>query len=166
MKDSGLNELEKEKFDISNEDVLLGQLQTYIEKYKKKLLKKDINWETISEILMTRSSVDCRHKWGPFIYGKITNTETFSEKEDRRLIRGVRKQQPNSKTDIDFSLIRNDKIPSQNRYRWNILYRAISGRLNLPISEVLEKLENAYLKTNETEGPETIVDFYKQNYLD
>ena len=45
------------------------------------------------------------------------------------------------------------------------MYRGISGRLNLTVGEVIEKLEKAYDVREEEEDKDDIISYYRSRYL-
>ena len=63
--------LKAEKFNKENDDTLMDSILKLIEKYKSKITKAEINWEAISEMFKTRSSVDCRTRWSYILNYKI-----------------------------------------------------------------------------------------------
>jgi len=140
---------------------VLKRIERYIERYKNHF-QKEINWEAIAERIKIRSSVDCRLKWSYLLNAKLSCQEGFGFEEDMKLYHEIKEQNPVEEEDINFKRINNGRSLSENKNRWRVLSRAISGRLNLTAQEILEKIEYAYEVASSHE--ETILDFYLKNY--
>ena len=147
-----------EEFDKKQEDASLSKLLNLIEQYKKKLKRKEINWEAISEVFQTRSSVDCRTRWSYIMNFKIPERMTFTNEEDIAIFKAIRKQNVNFIEDIDYSKIDNGKFEDDNKFRFRVLAKAMSGRLELSLNEILDKLEYSYNDAPPVES--SLVDYY------
>ena len=156
--------LPKDPDTIQSEEQLMERTQKRVKKYTELLKNAEINWNALSEKLLTRSAVDCRLKWSNFMYFKMTGGNHFTEDEDLQLIQHIKSQKSTHENEIDFKSIPNYKTSQQNRSRWRLLSKNVSGRLRLTLPEIFEKLEHLYFKESVPEQ-ETILDYYTKKYL-
>jgi Myb-like DNA-binding domain len=154
-----------EKLSMNNEDKTMANLLDIIKSYTKVFKKSEINWETISQIFKTRSSVDCRNRWSYIIDYKVPDRMTFTNQDDVEIFKSIKKQNVDCTEDIDFGVICNGKSEDDNKFRFKVLSKAMSGRLRLSLKEILEKLEYSYGTYEDTKPvEESILEYYNSNY--
>jgi hypothetical protein len=158
--------LPKQSETIKTEEQLMQRTQASVQKYMELLKNLEINWNALAERLLTRTAVDCRLKWSNVLYFKMTGGNHFTEEEDIQLIQDIKTQKPSTENEIDFKSIQNSKTSQQNRSRWRLLSKNVSGRLRLTLPEIFEKLDRLYFKQDPSEAPqESILDYYTKKYL-
>ena len=150
---------------VGSEDCVMQMLLGIIEKQQKNInKKKEIPWEAIAEMFKTRSSVDCRTRWSYIVNFKVPQNMTFSAGDDLRIFKDIKKQNARSVDEIDFSRIRNGKSEADNKFRFKVLAKAMSGRLTLSLNEILVKLEYSYDVTHQESTYESLLDYYTANF--
>ena len=124
---------------------------------------KDLNWNAISQLIVTRSEVDCRLKWGRCLQGRAATTDSFTYEEDLKLITSIEEQGADDLFEVKWDHIQTGRTANENKARFKTLFNVTCGRLKLTLEEVLKQLKHAYTVYQEDEG--SIVDFYKKHYL-
>jgi hypothetical protein len=160
---SAIETKEVELVSVENEDFCVNQLLALIRKNKKKLDDAEISWNSISDVFKTRSSVDCRTRWDHIIHTKFPESKIFTQEDDIFLFSSVKAQKVTKLEKVDFSMINNGKNEEDNRSRFKILSKAMSGRLKLSLDEVLNRLEDSYKQVARKEDS-SIIDYYNSHY--
>ena len=153
-----------ESVKIQNEDICLKDLINLISKHRQEIMLNEIGWESVSSVFKTRSSVDCRTRWSYIMNTKVSESMIFTEEEDIFLFKSIKSQRVVKIEDIQFDQIHNGKTEDDNKFRFKVLAKAMSGRLRLSLNEVLEKLEYSYEKAKPVEESQSILEYYLNNY--
>ena len=158
----GIGTGEVEGVPVDNEDICVNQLLAIIRKFRDRLDEEEISWNAIGDVFKTRSSVDCRTRWNYIIHTKIPENKVFSEADDMNLFEAIKSQGASRIEKIDFSMINNGKNEEDNKFRFKVLSKAMSGRLKLSLNEIISKLESSYGQSSTKLDP-GILEFYS-NY--
>jgi hypothetical protein len=148
---------------LKDEEAVFARIGTHLQAANDLAAVKDLNWNAIAHLLVTRSEVDCRLKWNRCVLGKITTADSFTSEEDMKLITGIEEQGAEDLSEIRWERLETGRSARQNRARFRTLFNVICGRLRLTLEEVLKQLKHAYTVYEEEDG--SIVDFYKKHYF-
>jgi hypothetical protein len=128
----------------SNKEVQV-QLSKYIDYSTAKSINyQKIPWTEIAQKLKTRSKDDCRNRWYLQVYNSLFQKSTYSAKDERRLLRKVKKQGKEVETEINWKLIHNGKSVSENRWKWSRMKKIVAGRRCFTLDDLIDKLEQYY----------------------
>ena len=79
---------------LPGEEEAIAHLAPFIQAYSNVSKSKKMNWNAISQLMATRSEVDCRLKWSRCLTNKSLNL-SFTFEEDLQLISAI-EQHPDS----------------------------------------------------------------------
>ena len=148
---------------LKDEEEVFAHIGSRIQESPELSSVKELNWSIISQLLVTRSAVDCRLKWNRCVLGKINSADSFTYEEDLKLIQGIEEQGAEDMSEIRWERLETGRSAQQNKNRFRTLFNVTCGRLKLTLEEVLRQLKHAYTVYEEPE--DSIVDFYQKHYL-
>jgi len=108
--------------------------------------KEKIPWAKIA-VRMKRTHEQCRHHWYRTVRRKITNNHhPMSTVQDTELIRNVLKQDPECRSDINFSSVSTNWTRDMAADRFDSLLKRIPQHSNKSFAEILGILNTAFLQ--------------------
>ena len=139
-----------QNFFFHNTSVLLNFINT------KRLCESDpsgVSWSRVSRAIKTKSKDDCRNKWKQISNIVLNRQDSYTPREDKKLIASIEEQDVENEFEINFD-VENNHTSRHNQARWNVLKKFVSGRVAKNVREVVREIKTKAFK-NEESIPET-----------
>lgn len=114
-----------------------------------------IPWTKIATKIGTKSKDDCRNRWYTQVFNTLHDQDQFSETDQLKLVKAIKRQEADSEKDIDFTEIGNGRTEAENKYQWQKLKKIVSSRCDRPVSDVAKELI-VYFKAQEPSKKYTV----------
>ncbi|EOA15469.1 hypothetical protein CARUB_v10004386mg [Capsella rubella] len=129
-------------FDLVNKDI---RMKAFQEKHAKHgMLKDNIPWMAISDVLGTRDHVTCCNKWYDQLTSPMVAKGTWANVDDYRLLEELLKLDAACIDDVDWDFLLENRDGEACRKRWNQMVLHIGMPKSKTFAEQVEILSERY----------------------